>query len=82
MRCALFNKQLFQFSVTAVEHVNINIVANSRYSTLAVALPYYPPVILNAGSEIEEKKRAHGLKTDRSVQSNDDSEEEYYGISM
>ena len=33
-------------------------------------------------SEIEEKKRAHGLKTDRSVQSNDDSEEEYYGISM
>ena len=33
-------------------------------------------------SEIEEKKRAHGLKTDKSVQSNDDSEEEYYGISM
>ena len=33
-------------------------------------------------SKIEEKKRAHGLKTDRSVQSNDDSEEEYYGISM
>lgn len=32
--------------------------------------------------EIEEKKRAHGLKTDRSVQSSDDSEEEYYGISM
>ncbi len=33
-------------------------------------------------SAIEEKKRAHGLKTDRSVQSSDDSEEEYYGISM
>lgn len=33
-------------------------------------------------SEIEEKKRAHGLKTERSVQSNDDSDEEYYGISM
>ena len=33
-------------------------------------------------SAIEEKKRAHGLKTDRSAQSNDDSEEEYYGISM
>ena len=33
-------------------------------------------------SAIEEKKRAHGLKTDKSAQSNDDSEEEYYGISM
>lgn len=33
-------------------------------------------------SAIEEKKRAHGLKTDKSAQNNDDSEEEYYGISM